>query len=542
MIDLTISLTYQAYYLCALAWDAFEAFANMQIPYVRELATVGNAINGTLGIYASLQGQPTLYWLHSLILTVMGSFGGGLIAPLFLGKPAAVFTNDLVVFACIVCWYFVHYLGGSRLLNWKPIRMIWSIFVGLFRTSSVIGLVAMANSTLSASKYYPIPLFGPILSGTLVGSMSAFLPLDKGLAPIAKNTPWPIQAAFMTATFYHLMIHDTQGIFGVTLRSMLGTYTPATLTTIIAIVQIAHIELQLFLSPDVNLFTPFHKIGYLVFQVEGPKLPSQQGTTKPNVGWDLKARNRLKVLLEISRVLIVLSTIAGYIFLMVLPVSLPAVPTVPAITNQLKLQSTVVPFKQYKEMQRRALPLNGSIGRCQWFQPWRQCQPAMMKFEQLDGNTTSANNDVATYRLAVYEKVVNKIVYEAAVANLSPIHATAPVAVKDVKKTIPADYQADPSVVVNDQGFVYLMWEPILPRTKDVAEVTLWFYPLAQVNPVPSSNNGSAVCGQLLPANGKDSKPTLTATLQYITPEETGGAIVGVCAEEKELGGAKIEL
>jgi hypothetical protein len=48
--------------------------------------------------------------------------------------------------------------------------------------------------------------------------MGMFYPLDKGLTPIANGTPWVIQGAIISSVFYHLMINDTIGILGVTLR------------------------------------------------------------------------------------------------------------------------------------------------------------------------------------------------------------------------------------------------------------------------------------------------------------------------------------
>lgn len=491
-------------------------------------------------MYAQLRGQPTLYWLHSLVLTVIGSFGGGFIAPVLLGKPALVFNNDLIMLCSIACWYFVHYLSGHHLLNWKPVKMIWSCFLGIFRTGAVINIVVMAHNTLTPSKYYPIPLFGPILSGTLLGSMGAFLPFDKGLAAISKNTPWAIQAAFLSAVIYHLMIHDTHGLFGVSLRLMLGTYSRSTITVLIAIMQIAHLELQLFLSPEANMFTPLHKLGYLLFQVEGPKLPSQQVPSATlNVGWNLKTRNRLKWLLDLSRVLIVLLVFTGHIFLMVLPVSLPAVPTSTfptALTMQPTLQNATVSLKQYEELRRHALPLNSSIGRCQWFQPWRQCQPVMMKLEQLLAN----NADTGTYRLAVYEHMVNKILYEAAVAHLTPIYASSPVTVNKLKTTIPAGYHADPSLVLHTQGILYLIWMPKLPIIHEQTQFNVWFYPMAQV--IPSAAKDEEYCGQVLPTlNNQANSMGLSAPLQYITVTADHTAVVGVCQKSTAEEG-KAEL
>lgn len=40
---------------------------------------------------------------------------------------------------------------------------------------------SMRFSCLQAGKHYPIPLWGPILLGTIAGCGGLFLPLDKGL-------------------------------------------------------------------------------------------------------------------------------------------------------------------------------------------------------------------------------------------------------------------------------------------------------------------------------------------------------------------------
>lgn len=57
----------------------------------------------------------------------------------------------------------LHYVGSRRLLRTHSSRP--------------------ARDSLSpqASKYYPIPLWGPVLLGTIAGCGGLFLPLDKGL-------------------------------------------------------------------------------------------------------------------------------------------------------------------------------------------------------------------------------------------------------------------------------------------------------------------------------------------------------------------------
>jgi hypothetical protein len=290
-------------------------------------SVVANSINGGLAAYGVLAGERA-YWLHSLVLAAISGYGGGFIAPILICKPSMPFSNDFILFSVILSWYFIFYLHGNKLLNWAPIKMLWSIYLGLFRTYSVTNMVTLANNTLSPSPYYPVPFFGPILCGTLLGSMGMFLPFTKGLSPITKNTPWNIQAAFYTAFFYHTMVYDT-GFVGQCMHLIIGTYTKEKVLVIIAITQIMHLELQILLSSDVNFFLPIHQVVYLIFQVNGPilELNYMVGQVKSFVGWPSIARKRLSILVNLSRILLVLTVVIGHIYFTVLPVRIVAYPS-----------------------------------------------------------------------------------------------------------------------------------------------------------------------------------------------------------------------
>lgn len=55
---------------------------------------------------------------------------------------------------------------------------------------------------------------GPIVAGVVNGMMGAFYPLDKGLSVIKEGTPWVIQGAVLSSTFYHLVVNDKDGWMG----------------------------------------------------------------------------------------------------------------------------------------------------------------------------------------------------------------------------------------------------------------------------------------------------------------------------------------
>lgn len=291
------------------------------------------------------------YWLHALILTVLTGFGGGIIAPILIGRPPLIFQNELILTCCIASWYVVNTLpGAQRVLTSLPMRTVLALFIGLFRTHTVCNIVKAANESLPASSaFYPHAFWGPIISGTFLGSGGLFLPFDKGLGAVVGNgTPWPMQAALMTAVFYHLEVFDKTGFVGVGFRSVFGTHDDATVRTVVAAVQVASLLAQALFDESANFFTPVHKLLYLVFQTKGPT--NQDQTRNKTVGWDYHTRIRLEHVIEVLRAVIVTAVIVIHIWLY-----FPSAALVPGVK----------------------LPVGKHIGTCQLFSPL-PCQPATL--------------------------------------------------------------------------------------------------------------------------------------------------------------------
>ena len=83
------------------------------------------------------------------------------------------------------------------------------VFYETIRTYVVTLFVGLAASTIAPSQF-SFPVFGPIICGTIGGCGGAFLPFDKGLAPIKDGLPPPVFTAFTGATFFHLFTHYTK--------------------------------------------------------------------------------------------------------------------------------------------------------------------------------------------------------------------------------------------------------------------------------------------------------------------------------------------
>jgi hypothetical protein len=74
----------------------------------------------------------------------------------------------------------------------------------IYRALGIFKHVDLALSIIPASKFYPIPIFGPILLGTISGCFALFMPLDKGLSAFKFGTPVPVQTAFFMASKFPL--------------------------------------------------------------------------------------------------------------------------------------------------------------------------------------------------------------------------------------------------------------------------------------------------------------------------------------------------
>jgi hypothetical protein len=437
--DVLIDCVYQLIFLISTGWSYVQPLLLFQYPYSKDMALgensmhifvylivsiAANALNGTLAVYASIGNS--LYWVNELILVVICSFGGGFLAPVLLGRPSLVMNNDVIVFCCITWWYLVFYCKGNVWLNYPPVKGIWLCFVGLFRTTAVTNIVTVAATTYSATIYYPSPIFGPVIAGTVLGSAGQFLPFDKGLAAVKNVCPWTMQAAFLTSTFFHFMVNDTKGFIGHGFRSVFGNLSKSTVLSIIAVFQITHLQLQYWIHPDANLFTPFHKMFYLIFQVNGPKTvqkPPVNGIPA-SAGWDKAARNKVKHLINFLRILFVFIVIIGHIYLYNPPVRVRT-ENIAALNNLVTVGGSgklVLTDFQFERFAPHRLLLNSSIGHCQFFGSFRSCQPFVMKFEQvscgkdlIDGfygidnhpfcwNDSSSSQEV--FRLALYKSLI----------------------------------------------------------------------------------------------------------------------------------------
>eukprot|EP00981_Chlorochromonas_danica_P011533 scaffold4094_cov201-Ochromonas_danica.AAC.3 len=297
ILDGLVNLGYSLIPTFVLIKDVVANFFLTKYPGSRELSFFANSTNGCLASFLA-SGGAKQYWLFSLLTVIFGCYGGGMVAPIFLGQPSIPLINDLILFSVIIMWYLVYFTPVRDLLNYKVVRAIWYVPLALFRVNSSVNMVNLAMLHLKPSAYYPIPFFGPIFVGTAVGCMGLFLPFTKGYNSVANSTPWNMQGAFYTAFFYHTIVNDVNGPVGYGVRLVFGSHSRETMIVALGLIHAIHLQLQLWIHPDANLFAPFHKIFYVLTQVPSPVAPPAKTDVNVHVGWQPDARRRLEILIN----------------------------------------------------------------------------------------------------------------------------------------------------------------------------------------------------------------------------------------------------
>lgn len=86
-------------------------------------------------------------------------------------------------------------------------RLLVLLTFETFRANFVITMTELAAATLKPT-LFAVPLWGPLLAGSMAGSFGNFLPFDKGLTPIEAGFSWPMLSAFAIAAAYLALMHE----------------------------------------------------------------------------------------------------------------------------------------------------------------------------------------------------------------------------------------------------------------------------------------------------------------------------------------------
>jgi len=245
--------------------DLIIAFLSGSSPYHAELRTFGQACIGAMAVRGGANKNKDMNWFHAYALTTIAAFGGGWFAFVWMGKPTSLITNGdvtltLTAIAFVLMTYTpmdIGYMFGKLL----PVKIVLNSWAQLFRGLGMIGFINACAAEVAPSKYYPTPVLGPVLYGTLLGNMGAFF-LKGFHNHLEKDIPWPFQNGLFFGLFYHLYTHDKEGSMGIALRSAIqstgiqGTLDDKLFATIVVtgFMQLAGLlMLPEFYGPSFNL-------------------------------------------------------------------------------------------------------------------------------------------------------------------------------------------------------------------------------------------------------------------------------------------------
>lgn len=192
-------------------------------PYNIELRSFGQAFMGAMAVRSGKNKSKDMNWFHAFALSTIVAFGGGWFGFIWMGKPTSLITNgDLTLTLCAISFLISTYTPmdiGYRFGSSLPVKIVMNSLAQLFRSLGMIGFINACAAEVGPSAYYPTPILGPVVYGTLLGNMGSFF-LKGFHQHLEKQIPWPFQNGIIMGFFYHVYTHDESGSMGIFLRSI----------------------------------------------------------------------------------------------------------------------------------------------------------------------------------------------------------------------------------------------------------------------------------------------------------------------------------
>lgn len=201
------------------------SFLTASFAYAPEFQNVFMAIQGAMIVRNGPNKDGKMKGFHAFLQGLVMAFAGGLLAPIWMGRPTPMLGNDLCFGSCIIAYILVNCIPndlGYKVLSTFPLRVLTIMGAQLFRNRGVVSFTNIAYNAFkeNPSKYYPTPVFGPILNGCILGNMGGFF--WKGFHGHLKGgMPFIVQNGLLISASYHFVSND-QGPIGDFLRGVLG--------------------------------------------------------------------------------------------------------------------------------------------------------------------------------------------------------------------------------------------------------------------------------------------------------------------------------
>mmetsp|Transcript_8579 Transcript_8579/g.11268 ORF Transcript_8579/g.11268 Transcript_8579/m.11268 type:complete len:440 (-) Transcript_8579:6-1325(-) len=289
----------------------------METPYVQELGLFCFSLSNALRARGALGDA---FWMHSLVFFFLTTFGGSTVVGIVLGGPPGFLTNDKTVVVASLAWYLANYCPGDlfKKASAAPVsKELIVFFKETFRANGCVSTVIKANQYFAATKYYPTPIYGPIMCGILGSNAGGFFPPSRGLATIEKGVSWNIQCAGFCGALYQFLVNDSF-VIGSILRGLMfgGNPQPQTVRLICIFVFTSVALVQSHLGPHFNPFTPIHKVLYKVTNIPKQEEARERAMSADiYVGRPFSSRRKLESLYDLLKTVFVFAGLGLYVYL-----------------------------------------------------------------------------------------------------------------------------------------------------------------------------------------------------------------------------------
>lgn len=222
--------------------DIIISFLTGKSWYSSELQSIGMALQANIIVQSRYQNnhnkESYYFWFYRFLQSVLIGYSGGIFGTIFVGKPCPFLVNgDIHMTACLVAFGLVQIIlpfvrsifspnsgssssSSSNIIEnaiTTPLQIVITSLAQLFRTMGLLKFITVCHLELLlppyraiSTKYYGMPIFGPIVYGTMLGNMGGFVLNGIDGYTQRSGIPYPFQNGKVSCiyTFYVVWLNS----------------------------------------------------------------------------------------------------------------------------------------------------------------------------------------------------------------------------------------------------------------------------------------------------------------------------------------------
>jgi TRIC channel len=148
--------------------------------------------------------------MFQYVSMILQCTGGGIIVPLLINSIPVPLGQDSYIIIISISFLLHYYFPILRDVAMQSSILYCGMIVmyEILRAYVVVKFINSAAATIPPSEF-TIPVFGPIICGTIAGCGAAFIPFNKGLDAIKQSLIPPVISAGLGSVFYHAIVATT---------------------------------------------------------------------------------------------------------------------------------------------------------------------------------------------------------------------------------------------------------------------------------------------------------------------------------------------